>query len=312
MFGPLTVVDGEHKACGRELGGAKLRDLLAILLLARGHPVSKDALADSLWGEALPKNVAGTLEQYVCMLRRRLFCDPERARRVIVTEYNAYRLDASEESVDLDRFDELLVRAEHAPVPDRRVLLEQAVELACGDLVEDAPYASWIEPHREVYRHLVARARLWLAHDCVLAGDFVAAIRHSEIALHFAPYSEQAFRTIMLSDHALGHQDLARATYVRCRDLLADSLDTDPTTETAQLASAIDAGAPLSSVIDAFVALRCPNPQQEPMMQMNTDRGVAKAHGRNRMRVVLHRTSGSATALPAGAAMLRTPHVAVV
>jgi DNA-binding SARP family transcriptional activator len=298
MFGPLTVVDGERRACGRELGGAKPRDLLAILVLARGHPVSKDALADSLWGEALPKNVSGTLEQYVCSLRRRLFCDVERARRVIVTEHNAYRLDASEESVDLDRFDELILRAEQADVSERRMLLEQAVDIARGDLVEDAPYAPWIQSHREMYRHLVARARLWLADDCMLAGDFLAAIRHSEVALRFAPYSEHAFRTIMLSDHALGHQDLARATYIRCRELLAEALDTDPTTETENVASAIDAAAPPGELIEAFVTPLSPSRQPPPVESSRRPLGNG-THGRNRVRIVLHRTGSSDTAVPA-------------
>lgn len=256
MFGPLSVVNCERTISGRALGGAKLRDLLAILLLARGHTVSKDALAESLWGDALPKNAAGTVEHYVCMLRHRLFSDLDCARRVIVTEYNGYRFDSTQESVDLDRFDDVLRQCEHEVGAARRALLEEAVDLARGDLVEDAPYASWVQPHRDVYGNLVARARLMLAHECVLAGDYVAAIRHSEHALRTTPYSEQAFRTIMMSDHSLGHSDLARATYVRCRNLLSDALNTDPTTETGHLASAIDAGARPSDLLDEFFARR--------------------------------------------------------
>jgi DNA-binding SARP family transcriptional activator len=256
MFGPLLIVDGDREISGRALGGAKLRDLLALLLLARGHPVSKDALAESLWGDDLPKNVAGTIEHYVCMLRQRLFDDVDRSRRVIVTEYNGYRFDPSDELVDLDRFDDLLQRAEGAAGPTRRRLLEEAVGLARGELVEDAPYAPWIQPHRDMYASLVARARLALAHECVAAGDFVAAIRHSEEALRTTPFSEQAFRTIMLSDHALGNDDLARAAFVRCRNLLAEVLDADPTTETRKLASSIDAGAPPTELIEEFLSLR--------------------------------------------------------
>jgi DNA-binding SARP family transcriptional activator len=178
-------------------------------------------------------------------------------------------------------------------------LLEQAVALARGDLIEDAPYAPWIQPHRDVYRHLVARARLWLAHDCVLAGDYAAAIRHSEDALRITPYSEQAFRTIMVSDHALGYQDLARATYVRCRELLADSLDTDPTTETARVASAIDAGALPRELIDEFFVPRSTDPR--PQSVANPQRGpVGDARsGHSRVRLVVHRTSGSAAGVPA-------------
>ena len=80
--------------------------------------------------------------------------------RVIVTETHAYRLDTSEISVDLDRFDSLVVRAEHVDVTARRELLSEAVSLAVGDLLEDEPSAPWVQWERHVYR-VESRGRTW-------------------------------------------------------------------------------------------------------------------------------------------------------
>ena len=48
----------------RTLGGVKPRQILAILALAAGRPVSKEHLADLLWDGEPPKGYRGTLESY--------------------------------------------------------------------------------------------------------------------------------------------------------------------------------------------------------------------------------------------------------
>jgi DNA-binding SARP family transcriptional activator len=246
----LTLRDGTRRIVGRDLGGAKPRAVLELLLLARGHTVSKDVLGDNLWpAAATPKNVTRTLETYVSVLRHRLFEDQALARRVIVTGQNSYFMDLEHISVDLDRFDSLVLAAEGAGVDQRRRFLTEAVALNTGDLLEDAPYASWVQPERLLYRERVARAYLSLARDCLTDRDLPASLRHGEAALRVAPFSEQAFRVIMVANYALGHDDLARATFSRCRTLLNDMLDVDPTSETILTAQAIDAGAPASEVI---------------------------------------------------------------
>ena len=70
----------------RDLGGLKPKQLLELLLIERGRPVSKDGLADQLWGEKLPQRVAATIETSVSVLRRHL--EPG----LIVTEHGAFRL----------------------------------------------------------------------------------------------------------------------------------------------------------------------------------------------------------------------------
>ena len=253
LFGPLQLRDGAQRLRGADFGGAKPRSVLEVLLLARGRTVSKDRLAELLWNTAPPRNAASTLEHYICVLRRRLFADQATARRVLATEAGAYRFDNTMVELDIDVFDRLVRQSELSDAARSRTLLSEAVDIARLDLLDDAPYAPWATGERELYRSRVARAHVWLARDCMAQHNFIGSLRHAEDALQFAPYSEEAFRTIMVADHAMGHADLARRAHHRCRQILADHLGVDPTSETEAIGAAIDGGIPASELLDAFV-----------------------------------------------------------
>lgn len=250
MFGVLTIRDGDRVLHGRSIGASKPRGLLELLLLARGRPVTKDALAEALWaGATPPRDAFRTLEHYMCVLRKRLCDDRDLAQRVFATGPNSYRVDVAHVALDVDRFDALVREAEIVDAADRRRLLTEAVELAKDDLLADSTFASWAAFDRDLYRERVARAHLWIAGDCLLDGDMHTALRHCDEALRFAPYCERAFRLSMIANYALGLGDLARSTYLRCRAVLGSGLNVDPTSETVSVAAAIDAGAPLAELI---------------------------------------------------------------
>jgi hypothetical protein len=79
------------------------------------------------------------------------------------------------------------------------------------------------------------------------------ALHHAEAALRFAPYSEEAFRIVMLANYALGHDEIARRTGSHCRTLIGDDLGTDITTVTRDMAGAIDAGVPFDELVTSFL-----------------------------------------------------------
>jgi DNA-binding SARP family transcriptional activator len=251
MFGVLSVHDRGRTLQGRAIGGAKPRGLLELLLLARGRPVMKEALAEALWpdGVDVPRDPIRTLEQYICVLRGRLCSDQEQARLVFATGSNSYRIDPAHVDIDVDHFDRLVRTAEHSDAAARRTLLTEAVSLARADLLADSMYASWAAIDRDLYRDRVARAHLWLASDYLQQGDMHVAIRHAEEAIRFAPYSERAYRSLMVANYGLGLDDMARSAYRRCRAALAAGVDLDPTSETVAVAAAIDAGAPLGELM---------------------------------------------------------------
>lgn len=243
IFGPLRVASAHDELTQQDFEGVKPRELLALLLLARGRPITKETLAEQLWPDRQPKNVGGTLETYVSLLRRKLFFDRTIARRVLSTSAGAYAFDTSQVALDIDLFDDLVARADIAG-NDRMGLLSQATELVRGDLLCDLGDPPWLVAERELYRDRATRAHLLLGEDLLTSRAFGSSIAHAEAALRVRPYSEEAFRIIMLANHAMGHTENSRLAFVRCRALLAEHLGHDPTTETEDLAAAISAGAP--------------------------------------------------------------------
>src|SRR5215217_5855697 len=71
LFGATAVVlpDGSRVT---DLGGIKPRQVLEMLALSVGAPVSKDRLVEQLWGGNPPRTFMATLESYISLLRRRL------------------------------------------------------------------------------------------------------------------------------------------------------------------------------------------------------------------------------------------------
>ena len=61
LFGQLSYDDGTRELGPRDFGGVKPKQLFVLLLCTPGDQVSKDRLAEGLWGERLPRNVEATL-----------------------------------------------------------------------------------------------------------------------------------------------------------------------------------------------------------------------------------------------------------
>ena len=138
LFGHVRVeVDGAVVA---GLGG-KQRQILAILALEPGCPVSKERLADLLWEGDPPASYVGTLDSYVCVLRRHLGLRAGRMSELATTE--AGFVLAVETPVDLSRF-WALVRVP-ADATSREVVAraERALAVADGELLADVRYADW-------------------------------------------------------------------------------------------------------------------------------------------------------------------------
>ena len=239
LFGPLAIEDGGRTLGPRDLGGARPKQVLEILLAARGHHVATDRLADLLWPEQRPQNTAGSLQTFVSALRRHLTHDRERARELVVTEAQAYRFATDLVDFDLDRFDGLVERSAGEPTRMARRSLEQALALVRGDLLEDEPYAVWAQDLRGTYQGRVLGARLDAADAALAELDYADALAHADAAAALDRFSERAQRTAMLALYALGRQHEALQVYRRFRALIDGELGLEPAAQTRALHSAI-------------------------------------------------------------------------
>lgn len=239
MFGQLSVEDGSRRLGPTDLGGTRPKQVLEILLAARGHRVTTDRLADLVWGDERPQDAVGSLQTFVSSLRRHLDSDRERARALVVTEPEAYRFATELVAFDLDRFDELLERSGHEPTAKARRSLEEALALVRGDVLEDEPYSTWAIDLRGTYQGRILGAHLEAADAALAELDFAGALRHSEVATALDRFSERAQRIAILALYALGRQHEALARYRAFRALLDEELGLEPTPETRAVEAAI-------------------------------------------------------------------------
>ncbi len=94
-FGPVApLIDGDEI----RIGGHRERALLSALLMKPGVHQSTVRLTDLLWGDGPPRNPAHAIRTLVMRLRRHL------GRLVVETTPGGYRLQATDNQVDLHQF----------------------------------------------------------------------------------------------------------------------------------------------------------------------------------------------------------------
>jgi DNA-binding SARP family transcriptional activator len=91
-----------------EVPEAKVRALLADLLLHFGRPASADRLIDDLWGDDLPVHPAGALQSKVSRLRQALENAEPGGGELVVFRSPGYLLQVDGEAVDEHRFAALI------------------------------------------------------------------------------------------------------------------------------------------------------------------------------------------------------------
>lgn len=242
VLGPLEVLEAGTPL---PLGGPKQRAVLARLLLDAGHPVSTDALAESVWGEDPPEHARATLQVYVANLRRVL--DREHLgdddHRRLQRRSAGYVLNLLPgDTLDLRRFRR---RSREA-----RLLLasdpSSAASLLCSalqawngspfpDLANGAIPPPQVEGLEEE-RLAALEDRIGADLDSGEGTDLVAELEQL-ISAH--PLRERLHAHRVLALYRAGRQADALAAYRRARELLLGELGIDPGPDLQRLERAV-------------------------------------------------------------------------
>jgi YVTN family beta-propeller protein len=140
ILGPLEVRDNGRVL---ELGGAKQRAVLALLLLHANEVVALDRLIDGIWGERPPDTAAAAVHGSVSRLRKVL--EPNGAPyQVIRTQAPGYVFAAGPEAVDRYRFERLAAEGKTAlddgDAARSADVLREALALWRGPALADIAY----------------------------------------------------------------------------------------------------------------------------------------------------------------------------
>lgn len=191
-----------------EWGSKRARTLLKRLVVARGWPVTRDELIETLWPDGGdPERLGARLSVQLSAVRRVL-------RGGIVADRSTIRLDLDHVDVDVERW--------FATTDDRTI-----VDGYGGELLPDDRYDDWSAPLRDDARNRFVAAAHRLA-DGLADEDAAALMRR---VLVEDPYDEAAHRrlvSVLRSAGRLGDARTAYQAYVGSMDELGvDAIDWD-------------------------------------------------------------------------------------
>src|SRR5262245_49097584 len=244
QFQILGTLEARRDGRQVELGPAKQRTLLAILLVHANEVVSSDRLIEELWPQP-PDTAANTLQVYVGRVRKAL--EPGRksgeSGELLVTRAPGYVLRVEPGELDSKRFEILLGEGTDARERDDHAgaaaAVGEALALWRGDaLVEFAyePFAQGEIARLEELRTIALEERL----DADLAlGRHTAVLGELEMLVRDHPLRERLRGQLMLALYRSGRQADALEVYGRARETLDEELGLAPSPELQRLQTAI-------------------------------------------------------------------------
>ncbi len=208
-----------------EVGHARQRCVLVVLVVESNHRVSVDQLVDRVWGDRAPQRARETLYNYLSRLRRVL--DPITGVD-LVRQPGGYVLTVDPMAVDVHRFHHLVAQARAADDRDRAlVLFEQALGLWRGE-----PFAGLDTAWVNALRDTLERKRLAVELD---RNDFqLRRGQHGWLLGELStragahPLDERVAGQLMLALYQCGRQAEALEHFQQLRARLAEELGIDP------------------------------------------------------------------------------------
>jgi DNA-binding SARP family transcriptional activator/tetratricopeptide (TPR) repeat protein len=222
LLGDIEVWAGERVV---DIGHARRRHVLGVLLASVNQVVPAGQLVERVWGEKLPANPASALQSYISLLRRMAGIA---GNVTIARQAPGYKAVAEADTIDLHRFQNLIGAARAARSDDdMAAALAQALGLWRGECLAglDTPWASAIRATLAVQR----RAALADLTDIQLRrGEHAALLSELTVQASDHPLDERVAAQLMLALYRSGRQADALGHYERTRRRLARELGTDP------------------------------------------------------------------------------------
>jgi class 3 adenylate cyclase/DNA-binding SARP family transcriptional activator len=237
ILGPLEVLEDGRQL---DLGGAKQRVLLAILLLHANEVVSTDRLIEALWADEPPETAQKALQVHVSQLRKLV------GRERLETRLPGYRLRIGERELDLERF--------------RRLAEErwrEALSLWRGPPLAEFEYQRFAQVEIARLEELRIACLERRIEEDLEHGRHAALVGELEQLVHEHPLRERLRGQLMLALYRSGRQAEALEAYQEGRRLLAGELGLEPGEALKELQHAILAH-------DPTLGLRAEAPTVEP------------------------------------------------
>lgn len=257
--------------------GRKTRALLAILALSSPRPVLRSKLAELLWSRRPEEQARASLRQEIHRLLEAL--NPV-GNQIMAVQRDHLTLRPGTVWVDVEE----VLRAS--------ISKPQALSLLDGELLEDLDgvdpsFDQWLAGERERLRD---RARTLAETLLREKDDPETVIPAAQQLLVIDRTHEGAWRALMRAYAGRGERGMAIQAYERCRSVLTDMLDAQPSDETQRLLAEIRASnptpvrAPLPAPSPPSRGESRPEPrpvQREPRFDARIDNREPRAESRD-------------------------------
>jgi DNA-binding SARP family transcriptional activator len=230
LLGPLEVVADDRSL---ELGGAKQRSLLAILLLNANQVVSSDRLIDELWGMAPPATAAKSVQVMISRLRKVL------GEGRLATHPHGYALRVDPAELDLARFERLVEEGRGSAPENAARKLREALALWRGPPLADLAYEPFAQADVARLEELRFTALEQRIEADLAAGRHADVVAELEALVARYPLRERLRCQLMLALYRSARQAEALDAYRVARRVLSDELGLDPSQELQELERSI-------------------------------------------------------------------------
>lgn len=234
LFGATEVSDLELRTAVTNFRGVKARQILAILALHPGQPLSKTRLAKLLWDDRSPESWHSTLEGYISVLRRSLEPGVRPSRSMIVTRRGSYCVQPDRIVTDLGEFDTTVNRAAVLPPEHALPQLLVALTLARGEVLADEPW-TWASEIRDRYQRRVVESCVRAGHHALTLRDNDTAAELGQRACDLDPLNEDAWNLVIAAHWVAGRRSEGLRCFAALRDTLANELGIAPGRRAQQL-----------------------------------------------------------------------------
>jgi predicted ATPase/DNA-binding SARP family transcriptional activator len=235
ILGPLEVEDGSGRL---DVGGGRLKSLLARLAIDVGSAVPATALADAIWDGDMPADELHALQSLVSRLRRALG-----SGELIEQSAGGYRLALAAEDVDASRFARLAGEGARwlrdGDSQRAREVLGEALALWRGPALADLAAAGSLALAAAALDDLRVAARADRAQAEMKLGRAAELVPELESLLAEHPLHERVAGQLIQALYASGRQADALAVYERVRARLAEELGVVPSPELHQIHLAV-------------------------------------------------------------------------
>lgn len=233
VLGEMRVYVGGQLVPPGAWVSAKAHDLLAYLVTLRSESVRVEQALHALWPDE-PERTRTAFHTALYRLRGALRSGTVADRKFVLVEGRKYRLDVAGVSLDVDRFDTLLVQAKLAQPQDAVGLLAEADALVRGEYLAGLDYP-WLLGERRRIAEAHAEALAHLAELHLRRSGYEDAFMASRRLATLDPYSERACVLELRALAGVGDLAAAERRYSEFESLLRDELGVEPSGATQRV-----------------------------------------------------------------------------